>query len=288
MRGQCVGANYIWRKRSGSLSASVYITSALGTLTRDSVGHRESRELHRPALSKRGNQRRRVGLGRYGQRVTKLRWGAEAPEDPTAARERLLDAAEVCFGRYGVMRTTMEAVAAQARVSRATVYRYFANREELVLGVLLREGERSIGRVAKKLARQPTFADFIVAYVLYTVDAIRTNPHLTVLFTPDAAPITGRALATTESALDAMKKFLRPYFAGAQAEGQMRPDVDVDDACEWIWRVCVSIVTVTTAARRSRAEQDRFLRAFLVPAFVPQDAVVVNSRRRRARNVASS
>ncbi|MBI1843295.1 MAG: TetR/AcrR family transcriptional regulator, partial [Actinobacteria bacterium] len=43
--------------------------------------------------------------------MPKLRWGAEAPTDSDQSRERLIDAAEACFERYGVMKTTVEDVA---------------------------------------------------------------------------------------------------------------------------------------------------------------------------------
>jgi len=51
-----------------------------------------------------------------------------APNDPDTARDRLLDAAEACFERSGISKTTVEDIAKQASVSRATVYRYFAGR----------------------------------------------------------------------------------------------------------------------------------------------------------------
>ena len=46
-----------------------------------------------------------------------------APNDPDTARDRLLDAAEACFERSGISNTTVEDIAKQASVSRATVYR---------------------------------------------------------------------------------------------------------------------------------------------------------------------
>ena len=42
--------------------------------------------------------------------MSQLRWGTEAPNDTAAARERLVDAAEACFQRFGVMKTTIEAL----------------------------------------------------------------------------------------------------------------------------------------------------------------------------------
>ena len=55
--------------------------------------------------------------------MTRLRWGDQVPADVDAARERLIDAAEACIDRVGLAKTTVEDIAAAAKVSRATIYR---------------------------------------------------------------------------------------------------------------------------------------------------------------------
>ena len=51
------------------------------------------------------------------------------PSDAQAAKARLMDAAEECFDRYGVVKTTMDDIAKTAGVSRPTVYRHFDDRD---------------------------------------------------------------------------------------------------------------------------------------------------------------
>ena len=86
--------------------------------------------------------------------MSQLRWGDAVPSDTAAARERLVDAAETCIDRFGLAKTTVEDVAREAAVSRATIYRYFANRDELVLAVLLRDLERSQRARARRVLRR--------------------------------------------------------------------------------------------------------------------------------------
>jgi AcrR family transcriptional regulator len=52
-----------------------------------------------------------------------------------ARRSRILDAGERLFSRGGVRGVTMEAVAAEARVAKATLYSYFRDREALFAAV---------------------------------------------------------------------------------------------------------------------------------------------------------
>lgn len=204
--------------------------------------------------------------------MAKLRWGAEAPDDPESARTRLLDAAEACFGRFGVMKTTVEDVASEARVSRATVYRYFDGRDALVLGVLLRQARRFLGRLEKRITAQGSFADAMIEGVLFTLDVVRSDPNLALLFTPEAAGVTGSIVGASDALFSTTSEFLRPYFETAQQSGQLRAGLDLDEASEWILRSIVSLLTVPGPRRRTKAEQRRFLETFLLPSLLAMDA----------------
>lgn len=63
---------------------------------------------------------------------------AEGPraERSTAKRMRVLRAAQRLFLRLGYDGCTMEAIAASARVSKPTLYRYFSDKQALFVGVL--------------------------------------------------------------------------------------------------------------------------------------------------------
>ncbi len=58
---------------------------------------------------------------------------AKRAEDEWRTRERIVNAAEYLHGSLGPARTTVTAVADLAGVTRATVYRHFANEESLFL-----------------------------------------------------------------------------------------------------------------------------------------------------------
>ena len=57
-------------------------------------------------------------------------------------RERLVDAAETVFKRDGLRGASMERIAAEAGVARATVYAYFADKEDAFLHVSQRLAQR--------------------------------------------------------------------------------------------------------------------------------------------------
>lgn len=82
--------------------------------------------------------------------------------------DRILDAALIQFERVGVRKTTIEDIARQAEVDRATVYRRIGSRDDVVNAVT----EREVRRLLTELAGIPDrHADFeaIVADVFTTV-----------------------------------------------------------------------------------------------------------------------
>jgi AcrR family transcriptional regulator len=202
--------------------------------------------------------------------MARLRWGVDAPDDPDEARARLLTAAEACFSRFGVMKTTVEDVAKEANVSRATVYRYFDGRDALVLGVLLMEARRFLVKLQKRISTQDDIADAIVEGVLFTVDAVRADTNLALLFAPETAGVTESIVGASATLFETTSEFLRPYFEAAQQAGTLRPEVDLDEAAEWIVRCIISLLTVADPRQRTKAQQRKMLRTFLVPALAVQ------------------
>ncbi len=196
-----------------------------------------------------------------------LRWGDQAPNNVDGARDRLLDAAESCFGRFGISKTTVEDVAKQARVSRATVYRYFAGRDAVVSGVILRETERYLERVRPRVESQPDLASAILEFVEVTLRAAVRDETVGLLFTSDdGLNSVGIIEGTSVALFEMVTEFLRPSFEKWSAEHL--PGLPIEDASEWILRAILSLLTVKGPKRRSADGLDTYLRRFLLPAII--------------------
>src|ERR1700727_4094134 len=84
------------------------------------------------------------------------------------ARERILAAAERCIDRHGIRKTTMDDVAGEVGLSRPSVYRYFADRDDLLIELITRPARALLGRARKSISRQSSLPDQLVENVLYT------------------------------------------------------------------------------------------------------------------------
>lgn len=181
----------------------------------------------------------------------------------TEIRERIVNAAEECFARYGVGKTTVEDIAASAGLSRATVYRSFGGgRDEVILAVVLRDLRRFLDRLAGRLSRERSVSDAIVEGVVDAVDFVRGEPRVAALLTPDAAGHTQAAVAGGAAhLLDLCADYVRPHFGVAQRDGHLRADITVEGAVEFLFRIICSMIVMP------RADEPReFLRTYVVPA----------------------
>lgn len=100
------------------------------------------------------------------------------PPAEEATRERILDAAFECAARHGLARTTMGDVAGEARLSRQTLYRYFPNKHDLLLAVVIREEQQLIETTRRAMAPHPELRPAMEAAFAATLKAFRAHPLL--------------------------------------------------------------------------------------------------------------
>jgi AcrR family transcriptional regulator len=79
--------------------------------------------------------------------------GPTSPTGTDDVRERILAAAERCIDRHGVRKTTMVDIASQVGLSRPSVYRYFADRDDLLVELITRHGRALLDRAHKTISR---------------------------------------------------------------------------------------------------------------------------------------
>ena len=152
--------------------------------------------------------------------------------------ERILDAAAGLFAEQGVNAVGMGEIARAAGCSRATLYRYFADRHELHVAFVHREARRIGALVA---AESDDLADAVLAAVRH----VREAPELLAWFgAADAGTTAG--LAQSSEVIEAL---------GLSAAGD-------DLAARWLVRVIVSLMIVPG---RDEAEERAMVETYVVP-----------------------
>jgi AcrR family transcriptional regulator len=187
---------------------------------------------------------------------------ADVPtESPPATPERILRAAEECVRRWGIRRVSMSDVALQAGVSRGSVYRYFADRDALVQAVLERVAEAHVAEAELAVRRQRSLtarvAEAAVFVRLLSDDERRLGLHEH----PGEPALATLQLAATPALFARWVDFWIPFLDEARDAGEVRADLDVRAASEWIMRILISLVTVPSVT--VDLDDTRQLRAYI-------------------------
>lgn len=106
-------------------------------------------------------------------------------DDPATAR--ILDAAVAEFDRHGFRRVALDDVAKRAKVSRTTIYRRFANRDELVAAVIDRENVALCADIAEELKNQGPQSNYYVEAFTSAILKFRNHRVLNQLIGDDPA-----------------------------------------------------------------------------------------------------
>ena len=95
-----------------------------------------------------------------------------------ARRTQILDAATHVFASKGFNRATIRDVAQAAGVADGTIYNYFANKADLLIGLLDRLNDTERRPVSLAQAAQAPLADYFRAYLRQRVEALWSNADL--------------------------------------------------------------------------------------------------------------
>jgi AcrR family transcriptional regulator len=194
-----------------------------------------------------------------------------APTNTDDARERIVAAAERCIDRHGIRKTTMDDVASEVGLSRPSVYRYFADRDDLLIELITRHARALIDRARKSIARQRSLSDRIVESVLYIAEHARRDPLTRHVIDPDATSLGRRMIAsgTTEMMRAEMWD---PVLDAAVANNELPPGLPRSDIHLWLGNVTLMVMRGLEDGDGDIRRYRSILHRFVVPAFASAKA----------------
>jgi AcrR family transcriptional regulator len=196
-----------------------------------------------------------------------------APTSTDDARERIVAAAERCIDRHGIRKTTMDDVASEVGLSRPSVYRYFADRDDLLVELITRHARALQDRARKSIARQNSLPDQIVETVLYTAEHARRDPLTRHVIDPDGTSLGRRMIAsgTTEMMRAEMWD---PVLDAALANNELPPGLPRSDIHLWLGNVTKMVMRGLEDGEGDVKRYRSILRRFVVPAFAVAKAQI--------------
>jgi AcrR family transcriptional regulator len=195
-------------------------------------------------------------------------WGDRPPLDDDEARARLLNAAEICYERRGVGRTTVDDIAKEAAVHRTTVYRYFGTRDDVLAFVMLRETAGVITVAESALERDGPFGDRLLDALDGALSIVEGSRWLSILFSPESLTMAFSASASG-AFRDRIRDVLRPHVEAAKNHGELREDLNPDATADWLVRVAQMLLMERVAGVQEKTTDRRAVfRDFVIPGLI--------------------
>lgn len=178
-----------------------------------------------------------------------------------------------CVERVGVRNVSLEHVAAEAGVSRTTLYRHFpGGRSQLVSETATWEIGRFWRRLAVAVADLPTMEDRLVAGLVMGTKLIRRSRIMANLMDPDLDELAS-ALRPTESLVhQVIRDYMRGLLEAEQQSGRLRAGVDPSEAADYVTRMILSYLgspagwDLTDRAQTRELVRTQFLAGVVVSA----------------------
>jgi AcrR family transcriptional regulator len=183
------------------------------------------------------------------------------PADATTA---ILDAALVEFEQHGFRRVALDDVARRAGVSRTTIYRRFANRDELVAAVVERENVVLFDDIANELKSAGPQSNLYVEAFTLSILRFRRHRVLNRMMTDEPALVIELMQRHYGAAVGRMGAALRVIFPDGFADriGEQA----VNDLADTILRYAAMVLLLPSVEALDSAEE---IRAFAARHFVP-------------------
>jgi AcrR family transcriptional regulator len=193
------------------------------------------------------------------------------PPESRSIEQRALDATLTCIARHGLGKITVDDIASEAGCARATLYRYFGGKQELVAAAVAAEATRVTERLQMVAARADSLEDVLFSILTTAADELSRNEALQFVSTHEPERLLpeltfsggDRFLATAGTALEPC---LAPYV----------PAERLPRAAEWVARVALGLL-FSPASPLSLGDLDHtraYVRDFILPALQPEPAPV--------------
>lgn len=130
----------------------------------------------------------------------------------------ILDAATVEFEQHGFRRVALDDVARRARVSRTTIYRRFAGRDELVAAVIDRENVALFADIAAELKSSDAQSNYYVEAFTSAIMQFRQHRVLNRMITDEPALALELSRQRYDAIADRMAAALQVIFPAGFAE----------------------------------------------------------------------
>lgn len=151
-------------------------------------------------------------------------------------------------------------------MSRPGVYRYFSDRDDLLIELITRHGAMLRDRAHKVMSRQNGLQDQIVEGLLYAASESILDPVLRHIVDPESSGLGQRVIESRNSEL-LSAEFFDPFLDVAYVNNELPRDLPRSDVYLWLTSVGLMLMRGLKHGEVDPARYRSILRRFVAPAF---------------------
>ncbi|MBN8848618.1 MULTISPECIES: TetR/AcrR family transcriptional regulator [unclassified Sphingomonas] len=194
---------------------------------------------------------------------------ADEGDANAAARERIAASSRNCFERYGVRKTTIDDIASDAGISRGSVYRYFANKEDILRYVSAGEITRVNREIRSRLPRVENYQELLTESLLLATVVGRDNKYVRMFV--ESIEYTAKSADPSTQEYVETSAVWAPLIESAMKKGEFADDLSRGDIASWLILSEALLFTKADSPNVTEDELRRFIRRFVVMPLFNKD-----------------
>jgi AcrR family transcriptional regulator len=179
--------------------------------------------------------------------------------------DRILDTAEAIYSQPDGLGTTMEDIAKAAGLGRATLYRHFNNRDELLLAVMAREANLIAAKVERKIRHIDTPGEHIIEGMVRAMREMKKSNLFRNVLTAETGSVVNRLIFTSDRMVNIGLEIMLPVVQRAHETGKLKTDMEFELLVEWILRMLSSVLTVPSEQLKTEGDIRYMLQKTMLP-----------------------
>ena len=183
------------------------------------------------------------------------------------AVDRILEAAGGVFVRDGIRGARMGKIAEAAGCARATLYRYFPNKEALLHAYMVRVAKDFRAVLDERLRGLRSLGDRLVEAVAVSVELIQEREDVAPFFSEEGLGLTAQLTSSATAMREQLSRQIESESLSDRIQGTLRDDVSAVEAAEWVTRAIFSFSVLPSEARSPVALR-KYLKKMLIPALI--------------------
>jgi AcrR family transcriptional regulator len=206
----------------------------------------------------------------------------ETQPAPADVRALIIEAALRCYRKQGVRKTTIVDIGRTAVVSRSTIYDYFSDKSDIATAVWEHNSKRFYRTMARAMDGGDSLEDKLA---LAAVTVVKAGRFMAVDRLADAGEAYELIISNSAALLAQCRQFLAGYLTAAKLTGEVRKDLDVEQAAEWFARVLFSFLLTPPDLVDTSGSVAELVRAYAVRGLISAEST--HSRRAPARRTSN-